>query len=42
MAERGATAYELVNWFDWDRVETALEYVKRSGRMTEKLSERKW
>lgn len=42
MAENGATAYELVNWFDWDRTDTALEYVRRSGQMTERLSNRKW
>ena len=42
MAENGATAYELVNWFDWDRTDTALEYVRRSGAMTQKLSNRKW
>jgi len=42
MAERGATAYELLNWFDWDRTDTALNYIKRSGRMTEKLSSRTW
>jgi len=42
MAEDGATAYELVSWFDWDRTDTALEYVRRGGAMTERLSKRKW
>jgi integrase len=42
MAEEGATAYELINWFDWDRTDTALEYIRRSGAMTERLSKRKW
>ena len=42
MAESGATAYELVNWFDWDRTDTALEYIRRSGQMTQRLSNRKW
>ena len=42
MAEEGATAYQLINWFDWDRTDTALEYIKRSGRMTQELSDRKW
>ena len=42
MAEEGATAYQLINWFDWDRTATALEYIKRSGRMTQELSDRKW
>ena len=42
MAEDGATAYELVSWFDWDRTDTALEYIRRGGAMTERLSKRKW
>lgn len=42
MAENGATAYELVNWFDWDRTDTALEYIRRSGAMTQRLSDRRW
>jgi len=42
MAENGATAYELINWFDWDRTDTALEYIRRSGQMTQRLSNRKW
>lgn len=42
MAEQGATAYELVNWFDWDRTDTALEYIRRSGAMTQRLSNRRW
>jgi len=42
MAEEGATAYQILNWFDWDRTDTALEYIKRGGRMTQELSDRKW
>jgi len=42
MAEDGATAYELVSWFDWDRTDTALQYIRRGGAMTERLSKRKW
>jgi len=42
MAENGATAYELINWFDWDRTDTALEYIRKSGQMTQRLSNRKW
>ena len=42
MAEDGATAYELVSWFDWDRTDTALVYIRRGGAMTERLSKRKW
>ncbi|MCK4435145.1 site-specific integrase [Candidatus Bathyarchaeota archaeon] len=42
MAERGATEEELMHWFDWDRVSTAHEYVKRGTKLTEKWSEREW
>jgi integrase len=41
MAEDGASANELVSWFDWDGTDTALEYVKRGGTLTERLSKRK-
>jgi len=39
MAEHGATEEELMHWFDWDRVDTAHEYVKRGTRLTEKWSD---
>lgn len=42
MAELGATEDELMNWFDWDRPETAHGYVKGGPRLTEKWSKRKW
>ena len=42
MAERGATEEDLMHWFDWDRVDTAHEYVKRGTKLTEKWSERTW
>jgi len=42
MAEMGATSHQLVSWFDWDKVDTALEYVKRSGKLTKVLTEREW
>ena len=42
MAERGATEEQLMHWFDWDRVDTAHEYVKRGTKLTEQLSERQW
>jgi hypothetical protein len=42
MAERGATEEQLMHWFDWDRVDTAHEYVKRGTKLTEQLSERIW
>ncbi|MDH7607700.1 MAG: site-specific integrase [Candidatus Bathyarchaeota archaeon] len=42
MAERGATEEQLMHWFDWDRVDTAHEYVKRGTKLTEELSERTW
>jgi len=40
MAEHGATEEDLMHWFDWDRVDTAHEYVKRGTKLTEKWSER--
>jgi len=42
MAERHATEEELMHWFDWDRVDTAHDYVKRGTRLTERLSQRIW
>jgi len=42
MAEKGATEEDLMHWFDWDRVDTAHEYVKRGTKLTEKWSERTW
>jgi len=42
MAEREATAYEMINWFDWDQTDSALKYIRRSGQMTQRLSNRKW
>jgi len=42
MAERGAAEEELMHWFDWDRVGTAHEYVKRGTKLTEKWSDRTW
>ncbi len=40
MAEEGASEEELMHWFDWDRVDTAHEYVKQGTRLTEKWSEK--
>lgn len=42
MAERGATEEELMHWFDWDRVDTAHQYVKRGTKLTEKWSKRRF
>jgi len=42
MAEHEATEEELLNWFDWERVETAHTYVKRGTKLTERLSDRNW
>ncbi|MCJ7633901.1 site-specific integrase [Candidatus Bathyarchaeota archaeon] len=42
MAERGATEEKLMHWFDWDRVDTAHQYVKRGTKLTEEYSERIW
>ena len=40
MAEHGATEEELLHWFDWDRVDTAHQYVKHGTKLTEKWSDR--
>lgn len=42
MAEKGATEEQLMHWFDWDRVDTAHQYVKRGTKLTEELSQRMW
>jgi len=42
MAEREATEEELMNWFDWERPDTAHSYVKGGIKLTEKWSERTW
>jgi integrase len=42
MSERGASEEKLMNWFDWDRVDTAHDYVKRGTKLTEEYSERIW
>jgi integrase len=42
MAEHEATEEDLMNWFDWDKYETAHGYVKGGPRMTEKWSKRRW
>lgn len=42
MAEHGSTEEQLMHWFDWDRVDTAHEYVKRGTKLTERLSRRTW
>ena len=33
---------KIMHWFDWDRVDTAHEYVKRGTKLTEKWAERTW
>ncbi len=42
MAEHEATQEDLMNWFDWDRVDTAHNYVRGGPRMTKKWSDRTW
>lgn len=42
MAEHGATEEQLLHWFDWDRVDTAHDYVKHGVKLTEELSSRTW
>lgn len=42
MAEQGASVFELMHWFDWDRAQTAVKYVKRGTKLTEKWSDREF
>ena len=42
MAERGATEEQLMAWFDWDRYDTAHEYVKGGPKLTAKWAKRTW
>lgn len=40
MAEDGKTTMQLMTWFDWEKPDTALKYVRRSGALTRELSDR--
>lgn len=42
MAELGATEYELMHWFDWDRSSTAGGYVKHTSKLAERWSKREF
>jgi len=42
MAELGATEYELMHWFDWDRSSTAGRYVKRTAKLAERWTRREF
>lgn len=42
MAERGASVIELMSWFDWDRTESAMKYVKRGIKLIEKWADREF
>lgn len=42
LAERGFTAFEIQNWFDWSKLNTAAEYVHSSGVMTRRISDMSW
>jgi integrase len=40
LAEEGIDAWQLMNWFDWDRFSTANRYVSGTSAMTRDISER--
>ena len=42
MAEQEATEEQHMAWFDWDRYDTAHNYVRGGPRLTRKWSQRKW
>ena len=42
LAERRFTAFELQSFFDWQKLETASEYVKSSGVMSQRISDYVW
>jgi len=42
MAEKGANIFQLMHWFDWEKEQTAVKYVKRGTKLIEELSEREW
>jgi len=42
MAENGASILELKDWFDWEKIEQATNYVQRAGRISDKLSRREY
>jgi integrase len=41
-AESGATIWELLDWFSWDRPSTALEYIKHASSYSSKFSKRRF
>lgn len=41
LAEEGFTPWELKEWFDWSRFQTAVNYVEGTPSMTERISKRK-
>jgi integrase len=41
-AEEGSTEEDLMHWFDWDRISTAHEYVKRGTKLIEHMAKRTW
>lgn len=42
LAENEVSAFEMKTWFDWERIDTADEYVSAAGVSTKKVSGRMW
>jgi len=42
LASNGISAWELKDWFDWESIATADEYVSAAGQTTPKITRRKW
>ena len=40
LAEEGIDAWQLMNWFDWDRFSTANRYISGTSAMTRDISDR--
>jgi len=42
LAQNEVSVFEMKSWFDWEKIDTADEYVSASGVSTKKVSNRKW
>lgn len=42
LAQNEVSAFEMKTWFDWERIDTADEYVSAAGVSTKKVSGRMW
>jgi len=42
LAQSDVSVFEIKSWFDWEKINTADEYVSAAGVSTKKVSNRKW